>query len=373
MLVNEFKIEGEIYDMRVIFRKLRKTNFIIMCIVSMIIFLSVIVGNIESSNNSMIEVNNQLTENYREISFNDQLNQEEIITLLNKVAVEEEIIIKYYAQTGFNFDAYTEGVYFNGKFNYSYNILEGRFFEEVDFKSGNNVAVIGKEILEQVKYEDNKKYIFRGLEKYEVIGVIGDKDIASSYDNTVLYNLDSILSGKEFLRAMNWRIDSGVRTKEEIESMVNNIDTLGNIIIYEGMNVYPNPLKSAIKSNKNLIISFIAVIASVLITLIRCILYWMDSISLEIGVRKNYGASDRDVFIDIVKRYTIIAIISITLAVSIQYVMLKTKFIEIINYKINYIHIGFELGFLLVLGIIFIAISMYKINKTQINDLLRGE
>lgn len=99
---------------RYLYKYIRKTNFIMLCIILILIFFSLIVGNVENITKSILEVNNQLTSNHIGINFNDRIGNEEVIELINKIKQNENIIVKYYLQTGFDYDVKSEGIYFNG-------------------------------------------------------------------------------------------------------------------------------------------------------------------------------------------------------------------------------------------------------------------
>lgn len=356
---------------RFLYRYIRKTNFITLCIISMLLFFSLMVGNIENITKSILEVNNQLTNNYIDVSFKYELKNEKVIELINNIEKCEDIIIRYYLQSGFDYDVSSEGIYFNGEFNNSYNLLEGRFFNKEDFNRNHRLAVIGKDVLKYVKIENNKGYILRGLDKYEVIGVIGKEELSTRYDNKVLYNLDSILNNKETLAQETWWIDSVGKTKNEIEEVIRTIGNNELIEIVNRVDNIPNPLVQAMKGSKTLIVSFILIIICIMLTLIRSILYWIESISLEIGIRKNYGATNKEIFKDIVKRYILISIVSFFTSIILQKILLKFKFLGLENYKISYINIIFSIAFIITLGVIFIWVAMYKINKIEIQELLK--
>ena len=357
---------------RCLYMYIRKTNFIVLCIVSMLLFFSLIVGNVENITKSILEANNQLTSNYISIRFNDELQNQEVLGLINEVKRSEDIIIKYYLQTGFDYDVKSEGIFFNGTFNNSYNLLEGRFFTKDDFRTDANFAVIGKEVLKYTKMENDRRYILRGLDKYEVIGIIGKEKLSSRYDDMILYNLNSILNSHEFLNKDTWWIDSLNKSRVEIKKEVTNIGDNQLIQIIDQVDNPPNPLSQAIKRSQTVIVSFILIILCVLLTLVRSILYWIENISLEMGVRKKYGATNKDIFFDIVKRYLLISMGSMIISVIIQKILLKINFLELFNYQISYINIILSIMFIIILGIIFICIAMYKMSKIEINQLLKG-
>lgn len=356
---------------RVLYRYMRKTNFIVLCIISILLFFSLIVGNIENITRSILEVNNQLTKNHIGIGFNDELENKEVIELINKIKSNKNIIIKYYLQNGFDYDIQSEGIFFNGVFNNSYNLLDGRFFTTEDFNKNNKLAVIGKDVLKYTKVNGNKRYIFRGLDRYEVIGIIGKDDLSSKYDNKIIYNLDSILNDDEILNKYTWWVDSYDKNKSEIKDIISNIGNNALIQIIDSTATPPNPLQEALTLSKTLITSFILIILCILLTLVRSIIYWLDSIALEIGVRKNYGATNKEIFIDIIKRYILISIFSLFIAFISQLVFSKLNFLGLLNYKFSFINLILSIFFIIILGIVFISIAMYKISRIQINKLLK--
>ncbi|MBQ3423198.1 MAG: ABC transporter permease, partial [Romboutsia sp.] len=235
---------------RVLYRYMRKTNFIVLCIISILLFFSLIVGNIENITRSILEVNNQLTKNHIGIGFNDELENKEVIELINKIKSNKNIIIKYYLQNGFDYDIQSEGIFFNGVFNNSYNLLDGRFFTTEDFNKNNKLAVIGKDVLKYTKVNGNKRYIFRGLDRYEVIGIIGKDDLSSKYDNKIIYNLDSILNDDEILNKYTWWVDSYDKNKSEIKDIISNIGNNALIQIIDSTATPPNPLQEALTLSK---------------------------------------------------------------------------------------------------------------------------
>ncbi|MBQ3423513.1 MAG: FtsX-like permease family protein [Romboutsia sp.] len=93
--------------------------------------------------------------------------------------------------------------------------------------------------------------------------------------------------------------------------------------------------------------------------------------ALEIGVRKNYGATNKEIFIDIIKRYILISIFSLFIAFISQLVFSKLNFLGLLNYKFSFINLILSIFFIIILGIVFISIAMYKISRIQINKLLK--
>ena len=160
-------------------------------------------------------------------------------------------------------------------------------------------------------------------------------------------------------------------SKNEIKEIVTNVVNNESIQIIDKVENSPNPLEQAVKLSKTLIMSFILIILCIFLTLIRSILYWIESISLEIGIRKNYGATNKKVFFNIVIRYILISIFSMIISLIIQKLFFKINFLGLLNYQISYINIMLSISFIIILGVIFIFIAMYKINRIEINKLLK--
>lgn len=358
---------------RLLYRYIRKSSFIILSMVSIIMFLNILIGSVQAATKSMIEVNNQLTSNYIGLAFNDDINSSEMFDIIEKIKSIDNIVLKYYMQDGFSESITSEGIYFNGEFSTEYNLIEGRFFKKEDFYGKENLAVVGKDVLKYLIEENGEKYIIRGMEKYKVIGIIGNENRKSRYNNLVLYNLNSILDNTKLLDTTTWWLDSKKYSQNELKEKINQLSKENKIIPTDQIITYPNPLKSAIKLSKNFIFSFILIIICIFITLIRATLLWLESIALEIGIRKSYGASNLNVFLEITKRYIIISLLSTLLSIIIQNLMYELNFVNFISFKVNYEVLLLSLGVTIFIGVVFIVITTYKLNKMQLNNLLRGK
>lgn len=74
-------------------------------------------------------------------------------------------------------------IYFQGLYN-TPPLIAGRFFDSADFDSKENVAVVGKDRVNEIIKIDNKNYITCENKNFEVIGVAGTTKI-SVLDSTI--------------------------------------------------------------------------------------------------------------------------------------------------------------------------------------------
>lgn len=359
---------------RSITKNIRKTQYIIFCITFILLFISLVSSYFESSRQSILELNNEKSNNYIIINFTHDAKNDQIIKALNNLKKLDNIIIRHMYGMSFEPETMGEGIYFNNKFTGGYNQLEGRFLNADDFKDNRKVTVVGKDVLDKTKIENGKRYIYRGLDKYEVLGIIGKKDVSTRYDSLILYNFNCELNENETFNKVDLIIDSTSKNESELLQLVDVINSSYNDKIIEVKQKQPqlNPLNDALRSTGFIAMNFLLVTGCILLSLIKAIMLWLDNIKLEIGVRKAFGASNREIRFNISKRYIIVSLFSIVLSLIIQKLLLIFRILELEYYELSFINLISCLISVLLIGMFFILVAMKKINKMQPNELLKG-
>lgn len=358
--------------LQIIKNSFNKTFFIIVCLITMIIFASLISSCIESSQKSIMELNNEKSDNHIDFSFDERLNTAEEKKIITELEHQKNIILRHSSGIPFDVNVGSEGLYFNNMFTGGYELLEGRFFNASDFYNTNNKIVIGKSLLNKTIIEHGSRFLYSGNDKYHVIGVVGKKGIPTRYDSTIFYCLNLELK-TDSIQNEFWTLDSTSRSESDLKEIINRINSKYNNSIIIGENEETlNPLNTAIKSSSYIIINFTLIILCVFLSRIKAISYWLDSIKLEIGVRKTYGASNFKLSIYIAARYLNISILSSIIALLLQKLLLAFNIINQSSYYMSFANVITAIIFILLLGIIFIMISMAKINKIEANELLKG-
>lgn len=357
-------------------RETRKSKFIILSIISILLFVIIITGNINKAYDSILEFDNQFTNNAISISFDDKLEHKEVLNKILTIKQNKNIIIRFTCnvfdyESNYIGDCNCEGIYFDGDFNNSYNLISGRFFNKNDFEGNNNLVVIGKDMLKYTKTEGEKRYLLNGETKFEVIGVVGKEGISTMYDDKIIFNLNYIFNNEYLVTKDLWSLDSTILTKQQLMDIVRNVD--GNINIRDAViEKRPNPLGEAIDQSKELILGAFGVIFCAIFTLFISLYNWIDLIKLEIGIRKCNGATKGNIITIILRRYLIYSFIALNISLLIYYLLHIINFGGLFDYKINYLNLIIVVGTVVLIGFFTIIISLYKISTIEIGKLMRG-
>lgn len=357
-------------------RETRESKFIILSIISILLFVIIITGNINKAYDSILEFDNQFTNNAIGISFDDKLENQEILNRISTIQQNKNIIVRFICnvfdyESNYIGDANCEGIYFSEDFNNSYNLISGRFFNKNDFKENNNLVVIGKDMLKYTRLEGEKRYLLNGETKFEVIGVLGKEGISTMYDDKIIFNLRYIFNNQYFVTKNLWSVDSTALSKQQLIDIVKKADK--NINIEERLvGKRPNPLREAINQSKELIIGVLGIIFCAIFTLFISLHNWLDLIKLEIGIRQCNGATRSNIMTIILRRYLIYSCISFIASLLIYYLLHIINFGGLFDYKINYINLLISVSSIVFIGFFTIIISLCKISRIEIGKLMRG-
>lgn len=363
--------------MKILKKYLRKTQFLALCLTSILIFTSLIIGHVEKMYQMMLEANNFKTINSVAFYFDEKdLRLENIIKTLKEIESQRNIVIIHEAGRVFIPGASQFGIYFNGMYKNGYNLLEGRFFNPEDFKQNRKVVVIGKKLIDNVKTENGEKYIYRGDEKFLVIGIMGKKNSETQYDSRILYNLNMDLEEKDMPYLQNgFNLDSLVKSEGNLKNIINVINKKNNSsfirIVSQDNSV--SPLISAVQSSRTVLLNFSLIILCIIVTLIKVAAHWIGKIALELGVRRMYGASNKDIILHITKGYLAVSGISLILSIIVQQLLIMGNVFQVQNRSLNIFNVFISVIFIFIIVTIVIGVSAFSVNRTQISYLIKGK
>ena len=233
------------------------------------------------------------------------------------------------------------------------SLIEGRFFNELDFKQDAFLAVIGKNVntIENIDNKNNKKYINFNNKKYEVIGIMG-YEMPTRLDNSIILS-----SNNENFNISNEYILSS-------KDMQKSLTFLGNENIFGSVQARPydnvNILHIIDRTNSQIILSIMLLII-LFINLSFITYFWIKNKNEEINIKLLNGYYKYQIIFDICREYSIILIISLVTSSVFSIVFIK----EMKNYNFKFISFMISLFLSGIINFVFMVISSINFIKKQ--------
>lgn len=267
---------------------------------------------------------------------------------------------------------YNIGLYYNGEIPCKYTMLEGHFFTHKEMESNEKFVVIGKNNISKCIEENGEKYLLKGEEKVKVIGVIGEENYDSIYDNYVFYNLNAFANEIRGIGLGEWKVDSTKYSREELKKIIK--DNGRDDCLYGGdsdTSTNGAAINDTFSRNKDTVISSLLIAITLLIALVQAIIYWIGKLRLEIGVRKSYGATNRQILFIVIKGFYLVELLSTITAILVIGILSKIKIFRVFYTGINKEIIIGIMGLLIVIGFIPLVSTILVLRKNTIVDMLK--
>lgn len=267
-----------------------------------------------------------------------------------------------------------KGVYFSGNKSPKVPILEGRYFSKEDFNKNEKLAVVGREKAKICVEKDGKKYFSDDSGEYLVIGVMGYKEKNTTLDYVVHFNLNSIYNNPEVdFSSGNYSIDSGKDTKETVkkfQAIIRKRFPLARITTYKNEEVNSS-LGSLLTNAMGANMIIILIVTCISLNTISLTTNWINQKRKELGIRKAYGGTDKQIRRRILIEYEIVITFSFLLGFIISVIAIKAGLIKTFGREI-YITSSF-IAYLLciVIGGITAKIPMKKAEKLEVCEIMR--
>lgn len=356
------------------FRNLKKMKFIIFSKVILLLFLSILVGNINSVQNDLKDRNKLSSNNSINLKFPSN-DYGENLKILEELKSIDGLTLRYFnmdiLETQTNEPGNIQGIYVNDDYFIDIPLKSGRLFTKEDMNSKERLAVIGENIEPYIEKRDGKQFILSGNDAFQVIGVFKS---TKGYTNSdfIFYNLNSILNEPQKLSQSNWIVDSNVISQEELESIVHELCHKYNnevrITPNKGLRYEPNSTSLFILSS--MIAAFLLTAFTIIMSLIRSIIIWFNETHLELGVRRCCGGSKLNIFTLVSSRYVNGTILSFMISTISMYILTLCD-INIIYFDFNLKIIVIALIIEVFIGLITILILFIKLKKLTISKLLK--
>lgn len=273
--------------------------------------------------------------------------------------------------------------------------IDGRFFTQSEYNSGENVAIVTKQFSDQIKGKQSLigESIEFGRQTYKVIGEFEGETSLTANDKDVIIPITSLWKLRSQDDKPIQQILYTVQTEEQIDPVSSQILTQVNnyrTTNFSGNNakkLTTNSSKSAIETISGVLVAFQAFLALVAIVslvvggigVLNVMLMAVAQRIKEIGIRKAFGAKNRDILILFLSESVALTALSgLFGALLAQYlVYLGVTLVNNINPDLGlvavYSWISVYVAFILscILGIVFGIYPAYKAGKLSVVDALR--
>lgn len=193
--------------------------------------------------------------------------------------------------------------WFSEDVKWHYPLISGRYYTIGEIKNKKKVALIGKNLEKYIEDKNGKKYIHLGGEQYEVIGMIGQKDSRSLWDNRISIPATALPQKTEG----KLELSSGGMTLilynelGKLDFDKNNIEKNGKKldkqfkIEYQGKIKTENMADELIKNQNPIYLLSVMGYVVTLIYSINTVMFWIEKRRYEIALRKAFGYTDKDI------------------------------------------------------------------------------
>ncbi|WP_462391780.1 ABC transporter permease [Clostridium cadaveris] len=361
--------------MKKIFTHLSKSSILIFTLTIITLFFSIGVSEVKNFRDLAYEKEYHVGNNCIEFNINN-FQSSSYEKVLNSIIENSNYNLFNTRMLGSSYQA--NGIYLNENLKVSPSIIEGRFFTKDDFSISysKNLAVIGKGLLDNTKIINGEKYIFFNNEMYKVIGVMGDKKRQMMLDYTLIFNLKDLFIENEFPKTNDYWYISSLDESADLYGVIDKAnkvlkESTDASLTASKYNINPNPTLTALKGTKNMTLYFGFFAAVISLNMFIIVKQWLSERIKEIGVRKAFGATNRQIYLLIFKEYILISLISSLIALLIQSILIHFSLIDV-SIGLAFINFLAITVFSFIFSSLLLIISIKELNKLPENTIMKG-
>jgi putative ABC transport system permease protein len=273
--------------------------------------------------------------------------------------------------------------------------IEGRFFNQSEYDTGENVVVITRQYAKEIRGKNSllNEKIKIGKDLFTVIGEFEGESSLTAADKDVIMPLTSLWKLKSDKEQTINQILYSVKTEDQIDTASTQI--LDNINAHRASDFSgDNARKLSTASSKSavetisgvitgfqLFLSMVAIISLLVggIGVLNVMLMAVTQRIKEIGIRKAFGAKNKDILILFLSEsVTLTALSGLFGALLAQYltflgVLLVNNFVHDAGLVYNYSWMSVYVAFILsaIIGVLFGLYPAFKAGKLSVVDALR--
>jgi putative ABC transport system permease protein len=262
----------------------------------------------------------------------EKLTPDKMQKLFRGLRKETGIIISglevYLDQSEINTYSPVSAEWFTSDHIWHYPLASGRYYTAEEIASGKKVAMVGATIQDRLQDKNNKQYITIQNEAYEVIGIVGLGSQISLWDNRVFLPATALTEhiSEDLYLSASFNVilynESGDMNQDRniIRSSGKELFQ-GFKIKYQGELETENMVKLLLRSQDSIYYLTLIGYLTIIIYAINIVVLWLEKRRFEIGIRKAFGYSDKQITIMIFQEMLGISVFSAMIALFIQVIL----------------------------------------------------
>lgn len=234
------------------------------------------------------------------------------------------------------------------------------------------VSLIGKNLIKDTMDINGSTFIKINNINYEVKGILGYSNKDSAFDDSLIINLASLNKSdiNDFSSEL-WKLDD---TNNNLEQDIDFLENRGNIKLIEISlyNTDSNIINVYFSANKIQCIILLITLIIVIISMINFTNFFVNSKSNEIAIKKAFGATNINLYAEVLTEFGFISALSYILASLLVNSLIKLSFLSSSLYSLSLCEI--VLVFFISLAIIILTslIPLIFILKIQPIKIING-
>lgn len=210
-----------------------------------------------------------------------------------------------------------------------YPLVSGRYYTAEEIKNGEKVVLIGERIKDYTREADGKQYIDIYDTEYEVLGVVGLEGQLSLWDNRIFMPctalptevMEPLLTGEDRGSLIIYNASGDMKKDIDVINANGKSIIKGFKLKNEGPIEVENVVKQLLQSQNPIFILAILGYCVTLIYAINIVIFWLEKRRYEIGVRKAFGYTDKDIAKMIFGEMAGLALLSGIMAFAVQMIL----------------------------------------------------
>ena len=263
-----------------------------------------------------------------------------------------------------------KAVYFRNM-DFSPKLIDGRSFNETDFKNHTNTILISKDVLDQTFEKNGKTYYIVENNAYEVIGVYEKSSNKINVDSDYYLNMLSAnnLQVHENMIAGLYQLDAANQT----DQIVKNLSMVLPIEINDKSksNSFLDKMQKTLSTQAISVFPILLVALMVLLNTISITSNWIGRRKKEIAIRWLCGATKEDIKRLLFFEYIIITTLCFLIGFILAYIISRVNMWIFIGFDFSLTTILIAYFITLTIGIASSFILLKQYDSYEINRLMR--